>query len=80
MTKSTRMHLENITVDGMISWRKDTFVSYASSSGQNGSFAIGVNGFGNYVVIKDNKEKTIFHTAEKAIEYYSNLLTKDETP
>lgn len=74
MEKFTKQHLESITVDNLMQFRSEVFASMASISGRNGSFNLGVNAFGQFVV-KNKKETFTFNNPADAIEKYSELVS-----
>lgn len=69
MSKAIKQHLESITVDNLMQFRQEAFISFASSSGIN----LGVNALGGFVV-KSKTETFTFNNPAEAIEKYSDLL------
>ena len=74
MSKAIKQHLERITVDSLMQFRSEAFASLASASGRNGSFNLGVNGVGQFVV-KSKNETFTFNNPADAIEKYSELVS-----
>ncbi len=74
MSKAIKQHLESITVDSLMQFRSEAFASFASSSSRNGSFNLGVNAFGQFVV-KTKTETFTFNNSADAIEKYSELVS-----
>lgn len=74
MTKAIKQHLESITVDNLMQFRSEAFASMASSLGRNGSFNLGVNAVGQFVV-KTKTETFTFNNPADAIEKYSELVS-----
>jgi hypothetical protein len=73
MSKAIKDHLKNVTVENLEEFRKEAFVSFASSTGRNGRFEIGVDAFSRYVV-KHNDKILIYNDAESAVEMYHELV------
>jgi hypothetical protein len=74
MSKAIKQHLESITVDNLMQFRSEAFASMASSPGRNGSFNLGVNAVGQFVV-KSKTETFAFNNPADAIEKYSELVS-----
>ena len=75
MSKAIIKHLESITVESLMQFRSEAFISMASSSGTKGSFSLGVNGVGQFVV-KSKTETFTFNNPAIAIEKYSELVSE----
>ena len=74
MSKFIKEHLEGITVENLMQFRSEAFVPMASISGRNGSFSLGVNAVGQFVV-KTKEETFTFNNPDIAIEKYSELVS-----
>lgn len=72
--KFIKQHLEGITLDNLMQFRSEAFVSMASCSTRNGSFNLGVNAVGQFVV-KSSTETFVFNNPAVAIEKYSELVS-----
>ena len=75
MSKATKQHLADITVDGLMNYRAEAFMSMASCSGKKGTFNLGVNAVGQFVV-KTKSETFTFNNPVDAIEKYSDLVSE----
>jgi len=73
MSKAIKDHLQNVTVANLEEFKNEAFVSFASSTGRNGRFEIGVDAYSRYVV-KDNGKILIYNNAESAVEMYHELV------
>lgn len=73
MSKAVKQHLESITVENLMQFRSEAFSSMASISGKNGSFNLGVNAVGQFVV-KTKTQTFTFNNPAEAIEKYSDLI------
>lgn len=76
MENFVKEHLEKITIDSLMEFRSEAFASMASISGRKGSFNIGVNGVGQFVV-KSKDETFTFNNPFDAIEKYTNLVSEN---
>ncbi len=77
MKKSDKLHLENITVENLMEFRQQSFLSFASSSGNGNRFELGVNGLGQFVV-KANEIVFKYSNPARAIELYSDFIKNKE--
>lgn len=73
MSKILKQHLESITVDSLMQFRSEAFASMASSSTRHGSFNLGVNAVGQFVV-KTKTETFTFNNPFDAVEKYTELV------
>ena len=69
MSLSTEKHLQDVTVENMMEYQKETFALYASARGVK----IGFNGYAQFVVKADG-EDYIYNNPAKAIDKYSELV------
>jgi len=69
MSLSTEKHLQDITLDNMMEYQKESFALYASVRGVK----LGFNGYGQFVVKADGNDYT-FNNPAMAIEKYGELL------
>jgi hypothetical protein len=69
MRKSIEKHLEGITVENLMNYKKEAFSMYASARGVQLGFD--ANG---YFVVKTKDKVHTFDEPEQAIEQYSNLI------
>jgi hypothetical protein len=69
---SNEKHLESVTVENLVSFRSDSFTTYASSNGVK----LGYNGLGNYVV-RLKEYKYVFNNPEVAIDMYKTLISQE---
>jgi len=74
MNNFIKQHLEQINVENLMQFRADAFLSMASSSGRIGSFNLGVNAAGQFVV-KSKTETFVFNNPSDAIDKYTELLS-----
>ena len=72
---STEKHLEGITVDKLMEFMCDQFVTYASSCSDKGTVKLGYNLFGKFVV-KQGEYEGAFSNPAVAIEKYAELITE----
>lgn len=70
---ATEQHINGITVDLLMEFRSEAFASMASSSNRHGSFSLGVNGIGQFVV-KSKYENFVFNNPSDAINKYAELV------
>lgn len=75
MNKSTKKHLESITVEALMEFRGDCFIEFASSFSRNGSAKIGIDGVGKFVV-KTKEETFRFSNPAIAIAKYTEIITQ----
>ncbi len=75
MKKFIKEHLESITVDNLMEFRADAFLSMASINGRVGSFNLGVNAVGQFVV-KSKTETFVFNNPSDAIDKYTDLVSQ----
>lgn len=75
MAKAIKQHLESISVDDLMDFRSEAFACMASCSGRNGSFNLGVNAVGQFVV-KTETETFTFNNPFDAIEKYKELVSQ----
>jgi hypothetical protein len=69
-----KTHLEGVTVDNLMDFRAEAFISMCSWSGRKGNFALGVNGVGQFIV-KANGEKFTFNNPAEAIDKYESFFS-----
>ena len=74
MSKFIESHLEKITVENLLEFKSEAYISMASSSGRRGSYNLGVNASGQFVV-KTRTETFVFDKPEDAIEKYKELVS-----
>lgn len=74
MSKAIKQHLESIKINDLMQFRSEAFISMAFISGRNGSFNLGVNAVGQFVV-KSKNETFTFNNPADAIEKYSDLVS-----
>ena len=76
MSKAIKQHLESITAENLDDFQHEAFISMASYNGRNGSYSLGVNGKGMYVV-KANNEIYLFQSASAAVERYKECVSDE---
>lgn len=74
MSKAIKEHLESITVESLMQFRSEAFISMASSSGRHGRYNLGVNAVGQFVV-KTRTETFTFNNPAQSIEKYAELVS-----
>jgi hypothetical protein len=76
MKKAIIQHLESVTVENLLDFSLEAFISFASFSGKNGGcFDLGVNTIGQFVV-KSKTEKFVFNRPSDAIKQYIELVSE----
>jgi hypothetical protein len=72
MRESTKVHLEGITKESLMQFKKDHFTRMAYITGRMGTIEIGVtiDGYG----VKDKGRFDNFDNAEDAIKYYKDCI------
>ncbi len=69
MSLSTEKHLQDVTVENMMEYQKETFALYASARGVK----LGFNVYAEFVVKADGKDY-VYNNPAKAIDKYSELV------
>ena len=71
-------HIEEVTSDKIQEWRKkDAFTAFASCTGENGHYEIGVEGTGLYAVRRRcglNTTTEYYKNSKDAVERYSQVI------
>ena len=71
--KALKVHMNLVTVDGLVEFRQETFTAYASATGMNGKVELGF--IGKHYVVKRNVVNWKYLYASSAIAKYKELLT-----
>ena len=78
MKLTTQVHLEGITKGSFTNWlNHEAFITYASSTGENGLVELGVDGRGNYAVRLRHKKganTNFYKDVNEAIKAYGKEL------